>query len=40
MITLNFLAIILMSILVPANVMLPPKDGCLINLEVKCSGYS
>ena len=20
--------------------MLPPKDGCLINLEVKCSGYS
>ena len=40
MMTLYFLAIILMSILVPANVMLSPKDGCLINLEVKCSGYS
>ena len=40
MMTLNFLAIISMSILVPANVILPPKDGCLINREVKWSGYS
>ena len=40
MMTLHFLAVILMSILVPANVTLPQKDGCLINLKVKCSGYS
>ena len=40
MMTLYFLAVILMSILVPTNVMLPPKNGCLLNLEVKCSGYS
>ena len=35
-----FLAVILMSILVPTNVLLPAKDGCLLNFEVKCSGYS
>ena len=33
----KFLAFFLMSMLVPANVILSPKDGCFGNRDVKCT---